>query len=250
MVSGLVLLVGVFLACVVEAVEALTVILAVGTTRSWRAATQGLAAGMLCLSVIVVILGPALATIPLNGFRLVIGALLLVFGLQWLRKAILRASGLKTLRDETSIFASAQKLAQSARHSRRFAVDDWYAFTVAFKSVLLEGLEVAFIVITFGAGQHSLLPATIAALVAVALVAAAGAALRRPLSLVPENLLKFAVGLLLTSFGTFWSGEGAGVIWPGRDSAILVLLVCYIGVALLLVATLKHFTVASRRVQA
>jgi uncharacterized membrane protein len=248
-VNSLLLVVGVFMACVVEAVEALTVILAIGTTRSWRATMQGVALGMLTLTVIVAVLGRALGAVPIGTFRLVIGGLLLVFGLQWLRKAILRESGLKALHDEGSIFVYERNLARLAKGVRRGAVDDWYAFTIVFKSVLLEGLEVAFIVITFGAGQGRLVPAIAAAIAAVVLVAALATALRHPLSRVPENLLKFGVGLLLTSFGTFWSGEGVGLRWPGQDAAIIGLLAFYACVGLILVALLKHFSITPRKAE-
>lgn len=231
---------GVFLACIVEAVEALTIVLAVGTTRSWRATWQGVSAGLGVLAMIVAVLGPALTAIPINDLRLVVGALLLVFGLQWVRKAVLRASGLKATHDEARIFAEQTSRAEAAAAGRRGLVPDWYAFTVAFKGVLLEGLEVAFIVLTFGASQGSLLLAVTAAVSAVVVVLAVGVAVRRPLSQVPENSLKFGVGVLLTSFGTFWAGEGAGVDWPGSDAAILVLLALYGLTALLLVQWLSR----------
>lgn len=231
---------GVFLACIVEAVEALTIVLAVGTTRSWRATWQGVGAGLGVLAMIVAVLGPALTAIPINDLRLVVGALLLVFGLQWVRKAVLRASGLKATHDEARIFAEQTSRAEAAAAGRRGLVPDWYAFTVAFKGVLLEGLEVAFIVLTFGASQGSLLLAVTAAVSAVVVVLAVGVAVRRPLSQVPENSLKFGVGVLLTSFGTFWAGEGAGVDWPGSDAAILVLLALYGLTALLLVQWLSR----------
>jgi uncharacterized membrane protein len=233
---------GVFLACVVEAVEALTIVLAVGTTRSWRATWQGVGAGLGVLGVIVALLGPALTAVPINDLRLVVGGLLLVFGLQWVRKAVLRASGLKATHDETRIFAEQTLRAEAAASGRRGLVPDWYAFTVAFKGVLLEGLEVAFIVVTFGATQGSLLLAVFAAVAAVALVLGVGLAVRSPLSRVPENSLKFGVGILLTSFGTFWAGEGAGVDWPGGDAAILVLIALYGLTALLLVQWLSRTT--------
>jgi uncharacterized membrane protein len=211
----------VFLACAVEAVEALTIVLAVGITRSWRWSLAGLAAAALALAVIVAALGPALSALPIDALRVVVGALLLVFGLQWLRKAVLRAAGLKAMRDEAKEFAAET---DAARHAA-LAADgfDAYAFTIAFKGVLLEGLEVAFIVLTFGASQHDIGLAAVAAAVAVAVVAAAGVAVRAPLARVPENTMKFSVGVMLTSFGIFWGAEGAGASWPGGDAALLVI---------------------------
>jgi uncharacterized membrane protein len=234
------LFIGVFLACVVEAVEALTIVLAVGTTRGWRSTWQGVAAGLAVLAVIVAILGPALTALPIDALRLVVGTLLLVFGLQWIRKAVLRASGYKALHDEDRIFGEQTQRAREATAQGRGAVSDWYSFSVAFKGVLLEGLEVAFIVVTFGANQGSLWLAIAAAVAAVVVVVAVGIAVRRPLARVPENGMKFVVGVLLTSFGTFWAGEGAGLAWPGGDAAILGLLVVYAAASLLTVARLRQ----------
>ncbi len=218
------LIVAVFLACVVEGVEALTIVLAVGISRGWRSVWQGVAAGLLTLAAVVAILGPALTQVPLNMLRLVVGGLLLIFGLGWLRKSILRASGLKALHDEDVIYARQVAAATVATRVRRTAVDDWYAFTLAFKGVLLEGLEVAFIVVTFGSNQGSIKLAILGAVLAIVLVLVAGIVLRAPLSRVPENTLKFGVGVLLTSFGLFWGGEGAGAHWPGNDAALPVLI--------------------------
>jgi uncharacterized membrane protein len=234
------LFIGVFLACVVEAVEALTIVLAVGTTRGWRSTWQGVAAGLAVLAVVVAILGPALTALPIDTLRLVVGTLLLVFGLQWIRKAVLRASGYKALHDETRIFGEQTERAKEAASEGRGGVSDWYSFTVAFKGVLLEGLEVAFIVVTFGANQGSLWLAVAAAVAAVVVVVAVGIAVRRPLARVPENGMKFVVGVLLTSFGTFWAGEGAGLDWPGSDAAILGLLVVYAAASLVTVAWLRQ----------
>lgn len=220
---------GVFLACLVEAVEALTIVLAVGHTRGWRSTWEGVAAGLGVLAVTVAVLGPALTVIPIGTLRLVVGGLLLAFGLQWLRKAILRASGFKALHDEEAAFAAQTAAALAVGQSA--ASRDWYAFTVAFKGVVLEGLEVAFIVVTFGASQGNLWLAVAAALGAVVVVLAVGIVVRHPLSRVPENTLKLGVGLLLTSFGTFWAAEGAGVEWPGGDLAIIALLATYAAVA-------------------
>jgi uncharacterized membrane protein len=211
----------VFLACAVEAVEALTIVLAVGVTRSWSSAMGGAGAATLALAAIVVALGPALSTLPIHDLRLVVGALLLLFGLQWLRKAILRAAGLKAKHDELETFQEESEAARAAG-ARRPGFDG-YAFTASFKGVLLEGLEVAFIVLTFGADQHRVGLAAVAAGLAVLLVIAAGLAVRAPLAKVPENTMKFAVGVMLSSFGIFWGAEGAGVSWPGGDAVLLAI---------------------------
>ncbi len=221
--NGSALFVAVFLACAVEAVEATTIVLAAGTARDWRSATSGLLSAVAVLAIIVAALGPAVSAVPLQGLRLVVGGLLLVFGLQWLRKAILRASGHKAVHDEARIFRDQIEAAAEAPSRRIAGVADWYAFTLSFKGVLLEGLEVVFIVLTFGSNQHDIPLATIAAAAAVVVVAATGAAVRAPLARVPENTLKFVVGVMLTGFGTFWGAEGAGADWPGSDAALLVL---------------------------
>ncbi len=222
---GTVLLVlSVFLACAVEAVEALTIVLAAGTSRDWRSALTGVGAALLVLAGFVAALGPALTAVPLSALRLVVGALLLVFGLQWLRKAILRAAGLKALHDEQAIYAREVQSARGAQAGARLAVPDWYAFTLSFKGVLLEGLEVAFIVVTVGANQGHLGLAALGAGAAVLVVAGVGIAVRGPLARVPENTMKFAVGVMLTSFGLFWGAQGAGARWPGADLALPVLI--------------------------
>jgi uncharacterized membrane protein len=233
------LFIAVFLACVVEAVEATTIVLAAGTARDWRSATSGMAGALAVLAIVVAALGPAVSDVPLRGLRLFVGALLLVFGLQWLRKAILRASGHKALHDEGKIFA--EQLATAAVKPRRSAglVPDWYGFTLSFKGVLLEGLEVVFIVLTFGANQHDVGLAAVAAACAVVLVAAAGVVIRSPLQRVPENTMKFVVGIMLTAFGTFWGAEGAGAHWPGSDAALLALIPGIAVFALALVAVLR-----------
>ena len=196
-----------FLACAVEAVEALTIVLAVGATRSWSSALYGVGAAVAVLAAIVAALGPALTALPISSLRLVVGGLLLVFGLQWLRKAVLRAAGLKALHDEAETFAAEAAAARSAGAGARPGIDG-YSFAVAFKGVLLEGLEVAFIVLTFGANQQRVGLAAAAAAAAIAVVVIAGIAARAPLARVPENTLKFAVGAMLTSFGMFWGAEG------------------------------------------
>ncbi|WP_182441124.1 COG4280 domain-containing protein [Streptacidiphilus sp. PB12-B1b] len=222
--SDLVLLLTVFLACTVEAVEALTIVLAAGTSRHWGSALQGTVAALLALAATVAALGPAIGLIPLGTLRLVVGALLLVFGLQWLRKAILRASGHKALHDETTAYTKQVAAAGKAQAGGRGQVRDWYAFTLASKGVFLEGLEVAFIVVTFGNNQRDLPLAAIGAAAAVLAVTGVGFAVRAPLARVPENTMKFAVGVMLTSFGTFWSVEGTGAHWPGSDATLLALI--------------------------
>jgi len=211
----------VFLACTVEAVEALTIVLAVGITRSWSSALAGVGAAVLALGAIIAALGPALTALPLNALRLIVGGLLLTFGLQWLRKAVLRASGLKALHDEQAAFASETAAARAAAGAQ--AGWDGYSFAIAFKGVLLEGLEVAFIVLTFGANQHDVGLAAIAAGLAVVVVTLTGVVIRAPLARVPENAMKFAVGVMLTSFGMFWGTEGAGASWPAGDGALLAI---------------------------
>lgn len=215
-----------FLASAVEMVEALTIVLAAGVSRGWRSSLIGVAVGLVVLAIITAALGPSLSLFPIDALRLIVGAILLVFGLQWLRKAILRASGLKALHDEAAIFQREREAAQLHGEEVRHGLD-WYAFTLCFKGVLLEGLEVAFIVVTVGATTHHVGLAALGAGVAVILVTIAGLAVHEPLSRVPENTLKFAVGLMLSSFGTFWAAEGAGVSWPGADAAILGLLAGY-----------------------
>ena len=220
-------------------VEALTIVLAMGLTRGWRAALTGAVAATVALAAIIAALGPALVVIPIAVLRLVVGALLLVFGLQWLRKAILRASGWRALRDEDSVFARETAAAAAAAHEERAGLD-WYGFTVSFKGVLLEGLEVAFIVLTFGSTQGSIPLAAAGAAGAVVLVVAAGVIVRGPLSRVPENTLAFAVGVMLTTFGTFWGAEGAGVDWPGDDASLPVVLAFVVLVSLGYVTALRR----------
>jgi len=239
------LFIAVFLACMVEAVEALTIVLAAGTSRDWRSAISGVIAGVMVLALIVAALGPAVTAIPLGGLRLVVGGLLLIFGLQWLRKAILRAGGLKARHDEEAIFASELAAAQAAPAGRRGFVADWYSFTLSFKGVLLEGLEVAFIALTFGANQRNIPLASVAALAAVVVVAVAGVAVRAPLARVPENTMKFVVGVMLTSFGIFWGAEGAGAVWPGSDAALLAVVPAVAVLALVLVVLLRRATAMS-----
>jgi uncharacterized membrane protein len=244
--SGGALFLAVFLACTVEAVEATTIVLAAGTARDWRSAVYGLLAALCTLAVLIAALGPALSAVPLHALRLVVGGLLLVFGLQWLRKAILRASGFKALHDEEQIYADELAAAQAVPRERRGAVTDWYAFTLAFKGVVLEGLEVVFIVLTFGANDHNLPLAAVAAGAAVIVVALAGIAVRAPLARVPENSMKFVVGVMLTAFGTFWGAEGAGAHWPGSDAALPVVVGAVAVFAVALVAALRRGRASTR----
>jgi uncharacterized membrane protein len=219
LLSDVFLVLSAFLASAVETVEALTIVLAMGITRGWRSALTGAVVAGGALAAIVAALGPALTIIPIEVLRLVVGALLLVFGLQWLRKAILRASGWRAIRDEDAVFERERAAARTAPREERAGLD-WYAFTISFKGVLLEGLEVAFIVLTFGTTQGNIGLAALGAAVAVVLVVIAGVVVREPLSRVPENTLAFTVGVLLTTFGIFWGAEGAGVDWPGGDAAL------------------------------
>jgi uncharacterized membrane protein len=228
-----------FLASAVEFVEALTIVLAAGITRGWRSSLIGLAAATVALAAIVATLGPALTLIPIDVLRLVVGGILLAFGLQWLRKAILRASGFKALHDEAAIFAEETAEARTAAREERAGLD-WYGFTLSFKGVLLEGLEVAFIVLTFGSTQGIIPLAALGAGIALVLVAVVGVLVRAPLTRVPENTMKFAVGVMLTTFGTFWAAEGAGAHWPGDDASLPVVLAFVIALSFASVGLLKR----------
>jgi uncharacterized membrane protein len=228
-----------FLSSLVEAVEALTIVLAVATVRGWRPAGLGAATGLVALAIIVVALGPLLDLVPLHLLQLVIGILLLLFGMRWLRKAILRAAGVIPLHDEATAFATetAELCDQARRHEARL---DWLAALASFKAVLLEGLEVVFIVIALSAGRGMLVPASAGALAACLLVACIGFIVHRPLARVPENTLKFAVGVMLSAFGVFWTGEGFGVIWPGADLAIVAFAALFLAVSGTAVAILRR----------
>jgi uncharacterized membrane protein len=210
-----------FVASLVEVVEAFTIVLAAGTLRGWRPAIAGTAAGLVVLALIVVALGPLLEQVPLHLLQLVIGLLLLLFGMGWLRKAVLRAAGVIPLHDENAAFAAESASMSDAITPRRGGFD-WLGGVMAFKAVLLEGLEVVFIVIAVGAGRGLILPASLGALAACMVVLAIGAIVHRPLARVPENTLKFTVGVILCAFGTFWTGEGLGIAWPGADLMILL----------------------------
>lgn len=227
----------VFLACAVEAVEAFTIVLAVGSTRSWTSTLLGTCAALLALAILTAALGPALQSIPIDVLRVVVGGLLLIFGLQWLRKAVLRAAGTKALRDERAAFERQSAAASEAAPDPGF---DGYAFAISFKAVLLEGLEVVFIVLTFGANQGNIGLAALSAGAAVILVVAAGIVARAPLASVPENTIKFAVGVLLTSFGIFWGAEGAGAHWPGDEGALPILVLTVAAAAWLIVLDLRR----------
>ncbi len=221
-----------FLASVVEIVEAFTIILAVATLRGWRPAVLGTAAALAVLAAVVLSLGPLLDRVPLHALQLVIGVLLLLFGIGWLRKAALRMAGVIPLHDEEAIFvAETAHLGEEARRKKTSL--EWIAGITAFKAVLLEGLEVVFIVIAVGAGRGLLWPASLGALAACTLVLLVGAIVHRPLSRVPENTLKFGVGVMLSAFGVFWTGEGLGVEWPGADLALFVFAALFLATGLL-----------------
>ena len=230
-----------FLASLVEVVEAFTIVLAVGTVRGWRPALLGAGAALALLAALVLSLGPLLDRVPLHALQLVIGVLLLLFGLRWLRKAILRAGGIIPLHDETKAFAQEEANLHDAQR-RDQAHLDWIAGLTAFKAVVLEGLEVVFIVIAVGSGRGLIVPAAIGALAACALVLMIGIVVHRPLASVPENTLKFGVGVMLSAFGVFWTGEGLGVPWPGQDLSILAFAVLFLMVGLLTVRVIKSPT--------
>lgn len=229
-----------FLASLVEFVEALTVVLAVGVVRGWRGALMGSGAALLVLLCIIAALGPALTRIPLGVVQLVVGALLVLFGMRWLRKAILRSAGVIPLHDEAAIYEQQTRALQQVDGIRgRW---DKVAFATAFKITMLEGVEVVFIVIAVGAGGVGLLvPASLGAFAAFLVVVALGIAVHRPLSRIPENMLKFFVGVLLSAFGTFWVGEGLGVAWPGRDWSILGLIAGFLAVAIITIFMCRRY---------
>jgi uncharacterized membrane protein len=223
-----------FLASMVEFVEALTIVLAVGLTRGWKSSLLGTAAGVGLLAVLVIALGSSLAAVPLPLMQLVVGLLLLMFGLRWLHKAVLRAAGAVPLHDEALAFAR-QTQALGATGRPAGSAIDGIAFMTTFKTVLLEGIEVVFVVIALGVRGGLLLPASAGALLALLLVAGLGLVLHRPLARVPENTLKFAVGVMLTAFGTYWVGEGIGLAWPAQDASILMLAAVFLALGLALV---------------
>jgi uncharacterized membrane protein len=235
-----------FVACFVEMVEATTIVMAMGFTRSWRSALTGTVAALGALAVVTLFAGYALANwLPESALQLAIGGLLLIFGLQWLRKAILRSSGRKAVHDEDAIYREEVAAAKAAGESKGSL--DMFAFMVSFKGVFLEGMEVVFIVITFGLNADNIPAASLGAIAAVVIVLVIGIALRRPLSMINENLLKYGVGLLLASFGTYWAVEGIGIFrgdresldWPGHDLMILALLAAWFVLSRIFVAVLR-----------
>ena len=243
----------VFLASTGEMVEAMTIVMAMGMTRSWRSTLAGVATSLVALAAFTAVAGYALTTwLPEAALQLVIGTLLLIFGLQWLRKAVLRSSGRKAMHDEDQIYADEVEQARRAGDVPSEGLD-WFSFVVSFKGVFLEGVEVVFIVITFGLNADNMPVAVVAAVLGCALVTCVGIALRHPLSRVPENSLKYGVGLLLAAFGTFWSVEGLGVLrpghqsleWPGADLTIVLLVVAWLALSRVLVAALRRTRPAS-----
>jgi Ca2+/H+ antiporter, TMEM165/GDT1 family len=229
-----------FLASLVEAVEAFTIVLAAATLHGWRPATLGTGAALGVLALLIAVLGPLLGHIPLHSLQLVIGVLLLLFGAGWLRKAILRAAGVIPLHDELAIFASeTAQLTLPGTNGRRTSLE-WIAGLTAFKAVLLEGLEVVFIVIAVGAGRGLLWPAGLGAAAACLVILALGIAIHKPLAKVPENALKFGVGVMLSAFGVFWTGEGLGIAWPGQDLALLPFALVFLLVGLAAASVLRR----------
>jgi Ca2+/H+ antiporter, TMEM165/GDT1 family len=226
-----------FLASSVECVEAMTIVLAVGTIRGWRPALAGAGAAFAVLALLVAVLGPSLSLMPLAWLQVAIGALLVLFGMRWLRKAVLRAAGIIPLHDETAAFSS-----ETRSLSRRGTTHRWDAVGIAtsFKAVMLEGIEVVFIVIALGAVGGAVVPASLGAVAAGVVVVSIGLMLHRPLARVPENTLKFVVGVMLSAFGTFWLGEGYGLPWPGSDLAILGLMAGFAASAMLGVQMVRH----------
>lgn len=236
--SNSVVLVGtVFLACAVEMVEALTIVIAVGHTRGWRSAFEGTVVALVVLSALVGAFGPALVHVPLTTLRLIVGGVLLIFGMQWLRKAILRSSGLKAKHDEDAIYEAtvAQLRASGVERGR-----DRTAFVLAFKGVFLEGLEVVVAVLTLGTSAHRLGLAIVVAAIAIVVVGVIGAVVAKQLSSVPENAMKMAVGILIVSFGTFWTGEGLKVRWPRGDTSLVVLVAVYGLVTWMLITAIRR----------
>jgi uncharacterized membrane protein len=247
--SSLGLAASTLLASAVEFVEAFTIVLAMGITRGWRSAIAGTVSALVLLAVVAAVSGYALINwFPESLLQLIVGTLLLVFGLQWLRKAILRAAGLKALHDEEETFRTEAAAARAAGADTRFGLD-WLGFVVSFKGVFLEGLEVIFIVVTFGLNAHSMPTAVAGAAVGGAIVLVAGVLVHKPLSRVPENTIKFAVGLLLSTFGTFWAVEGLGVFephrqslqWAGGDAALLAVLALWCALSWAAIRVLRPY---------
>jgi uncharacterized membrane protein len=230
-----------FLASLVEAIEAFTIVLAVGTVRGWRPATLGTSGALGLLVVLVLVIGPELDRVPIYLLRLFIGVLLLLFGMRWLRKAILRAAGIIALHDEAAAFAAETTNLERAAPRQGIRLD-WIGCVTAFEAVVLEGLEVVFIVLAVGAGHGLLWPAGLGALIACVLVLAIGLLVHRPLARIPENSLKFGVGVMLSAFGVFWTGEGLGIVWPGHDFAVVVLVGMFFVASLLAVPLARRIT--------
>lgn len=228
-----------FLASTVEVVEAFTIVLAVGTLRGWKPAFTGTAAALLLLALAVIVLGPLLGRVPITSLQLVIGVMLLLFGMGWLRKAILRSAGVIALHDEDKIFADEQASLIAETKTKKTS-QDWIAGLAAFKAVLLEGLEVVFIVIAVGSGHNMLLPAAVGALAACFAVLIVGILVHKPLSRVPENTLKFCVGVMLSAFGVFWTGEGLGIPWPGQDLILLLFAAIFLAAGLVTAQVLRN----------
>jgi Ca2+/H+ antiporter, TMEM165/GDT1 family len=238
-----------FLASLVEFVEALTIVLAVGVVRGWRSALIGAGAGVALLTALVLALGTSLAAVPLPILQLVVGVLLLMFGLRWLSKAVLRQAGVLPLHDEAEAFAKESERMRRASGGSARTIDK-IAFIATFKAVVLEGIEVVFIVIALGAGGRLLVPATVGAGLALAVVLGLGLWLHRPLARVPENSLKLGVGVMLAAFGTFWVGAGIGLHWPGEDAAIVYLIAAFLALALVLVQASRRLRAAPRQERA
>ncbi len=241
------LLIAVFIACCVEMVEAATIVMAMGFTRSWKSALIGVGTALVALSAVTVLAGYAITTwLPESALQLAIGGLLLIFGLQWLRKAILRSSGRKAEHDEAAAYKVEVALAKQA--GKPDAGLDMFSFMVSFKGVFLEGMEVVFIVITFGLNAHNVPLAAAGAGAALVTVLIVAILARKPLSMIPENHLKYIVGLMLASFGTYWAVEGMGIfrsgqaslVWPGKDLSIVVLLAAWLIISRLFIVALKQ----------
>jgi Ca2+/H+ antiporter, TMEM165/GDT1 family len=228
-----------FTASLVEVVEAFTIILAVAMLRGWRCAAAGAVTALCVLAGVVALLGPLLDHIPLQPLQLTTGILLLFFGLGWLRKAILRTAGVIPLHDEVAAYASQSAELTNSSDATPAALA-WIGGLTAFKAVLLEGLEVVFIVIAVGAGRGLMWPASLGALAACAVVLGFGVIVQRPLARVPENTLKFGIGAIVTAFGVFWTGEGLGIAWPGQEVVLAAFAVLFLATGLATATALRR----------